>query len=64
MQLNLALPEEPHRPDRPQAPSSAPWDLIDPQARAAALDILAGLMARMIAAPPNVVNATTGASDE
>ena len=26
MQLNLAFLEEPHRPDRPQPPSSPPWD--------------------------------------
>jgi hypothetical protein len=64
MQLNLALPEEPHPPDRPQASSSAPWEQIDPQARAAALDILAGLMARMLAAPPAGMNATAEASDE
>jgi hypothetical protein len=64
MQLKLAFSEEPHRPDRRQPPSRAPWDRIDPQARAAALDILARLIARMLVAPPNGVNATTEASDE
>jgi hypothetical protein len=64
MQLNLAFSEEPHRPGRQQPPSSAPWDLIDPQARAAALDILARLIARMLAAPPTGVNTMTEASDE
>jgi len=64
MQLNLAFSEEPHRPDRRQPPLSAVWDRIDPQARAAALDILARLIARRLAASPTGVNATTGASDE
>lgn len=64
MQLNLAFFEEPHLPDRPQSPSSAPWDRIDPQARAAALDLLARLIARKLAASPTGVNTTTGASDE
>jgi hypothetical protein len=64
MQLNLAFLEEPHPRDRPRLPASPPWDRIDPQARAAALDILARLIARMLAAPPTGVNATTEASDE
>jgi len=64
MQLNLAFLEQPQPPDRPQPPSNAPWDRIDPQARAAALDVLARLIARTLAAPPTGVNATTEASDE
>jgi hypothetical protein len=49
MQLNLAFLEPPH-PTR--HPSSGPWDQIDPGARAAALEILARLIARMLAAEP------------
>jgi hypothetical protein len=64
MQLHLAFLDQPPPPDPSQPPPSAPWDRIDPQARAAALDILARLIARMLAAPPKSVNATTGASDE
>jgi hypothetical protein len=64
MQLNLAFLEEPHRPDRPQAPASAPWDRIDPQARAAALGILSRLITRMLAAPPAGVKTPMEASDE
>ena len=64
MQLKLTFLEEPHPLDRRQPPSSAPWDRIDPQARAAALDILARLIARMLAARPIGVNATTEATNE
>jgi hypothetical protein len=47
MQLNLAFLEPPN-PLRHQ--STGPWDQIDPGARAAALEILSRLIARMLAA--------------
>jgi len=49
MQLNLAflVPPNPHRHQ-----SSGPWDQIDPRARAAALEVLSRLIARMLAAKP------------
>jgi hypothetical protein len=49
MQLNLAFLEPPN-PRRYQ--SSGPWDQIDPGARAAALEVLSRLIARMLAAKP------------
>ena len=49
MQLNLAFLEPP-KPARHQ--STGPWDEIDPGARAAALEILSRLIARMLAAKP------------
>ncbi len=50
MQLNLAFLDEPPNPARHQPTS--PWDKIDPVARAAALEILSRLIARMLAAKP------------
>ena len=47
MQLNLGFLEPPN-PLRRQ--SAGPWDQIDPGARAAALEILSRLIARMLAA--------------
>jgi hypothetical protein len=49
MQLNLAFLEPP-KPPRHQ--SSGPWDQIDPEARAAALEILSRLIVRMLATKP------------
>ena len=49
MQLNLAFLELPNPPRRQ---SIGPWDQIDPGARAAALEILSRLIARMLAAKP------------
>ena len=49
MQLNLAFLE---LPNRPRHPATAAWDQIDPEARAAALEILSRLIARMLAAKP------------
>ena len=49
MQLNLAFLEP---PNPPRHQSSGPWHEIDPGARAAALEILSRLIARMIAARP------------
>jgi len=49
MQLNLAFFDQPN-PTRHQ--SNGPWDEIDPGARAAALEILSRLIARMLAAKP------------
>jgi hypothetical protein len=49
MQLKLAFLD----PSKPaQLQSTGPWDEIDPQARAAALEILSRLIARMLAARP------------
>jgi hypothetical protein len=56
MQLRLAFLESPN-PPRPR-PIGA-WDQIDPGARAAALEILSHLIARMLAAKP-----TQDATDE
>jgi hypothetical protein len=49
MQLNLAFLEPPN-PHRHQ--SSGPWDRINPGARAAAIEILSRLIARMLTAKP------------
>jgi hypothetical protein len=49
MQLKLEF-LDPTNPPRPQATSQ--WNQIDPGARAAALDILSRLIARMLAAKP------------
>jgi hypothetical protein len=49
MQLNLAFLRPPS-PLRHQV--TAPWDQIDPGARAAALEVLSRLIARMLAAKP------------
>jgi len=49
MQLNLAFLEPPNPPRRQ---STGPWDQIDPGARAAAIEILSRLIARMLAAKP------------
>jgi hypothetical protein len=49
MQMKLAFLDPPN-PPRPQ--SSGPWDRIDPAVRAAALEILSRLIARMLAARP------------
>jgi hypothetical protein len=53
MQLQLAFLDARHPPDPPQPRSSVPWDDIDPQARAAALEILSRLIARMLTAIPD-----------
>jgi len=54
MQLTLAILDPPDRPQGPSAPSlgSAPWDRLDEASRVAALEILARLIARMLAAEP------------
>jgi hypothetical protein len=54
VQLTLAILDPPDRPQSPSAPSlaPAPWDQLDEAARSAALDILARLIARMLAAEP------------
>ncbi|HEY3656798.1 MAG TPA: hypothetical protein VGL34_17650, partial [Steroidobacteraceae bacterium] len=49
MQLDLAFLDPPN-PTRHQ--STSPWDEIDPGARAAAIEILSRLIARMLAARP------------
>jgi hypothetical protein len=49
MQLNLAFLEP---PNPPQHQSTGPWNQLDPGARAAALEILSRLIARMLAAKP------------
>jgi hypothetical protein len=51
MQLNLAFLDLPHPPPGP-APTSPPptaWDQLDEAARIAALELLARLIARMLA---------------
>jgi hypothetical protein len=52
MQLTLAILDPLDRPLNPTAPSlgSAPWDQLDEASRLAALEILARLIARMLAA--------------
>ena len=52
MQLTLALLDSPDPPPSPPSPSPAPapWEKIDEASRLAALDILARLIARMLAA--------------
>jgi len=61
MQLNLAFPDQHDLPPSasPIAPSAAAWDQLDEASRIAALEILARLIARMLAA-----RSTTEASDE
>lgn len=61
MQLNLAFPDQPDLPPSPSpaAPSATAWDQLDEASRIAALEILARLIARMLAA-----RSTTEASDE
>lgn len=49
MQLNLAFLEQ---PDPPPGPSAAEWERLDETARIAALEILARLIARMLAPEP------------
>jgi hypothetical protein len=49
MQLNLGFLD---LTSPPRQQSSGPWNQIDPGARAAALDILSRLIARMLAAKP------------
>ena len=60
VQLNLAFLDPPDPPLEPPAPGLAPisWERIDAAARRAALDLLALLIARMLAAAAN------GAGDE
>jgi hypothetical protein len=48
MQLELAFLDRP----TPPTPLSGGWERIDPHARAAALEILSRLIARMLAATP------------
>ncbi len=52
MQLNLAFLDPPDPPVGPLPPSLAPipWERLDAVARSAALEILARLIARMLAA--------------
>ena len=58
MQLTLAILDPPD--PKPSAPQIAPipWERIDAEARRAALDLLASLIARILA------TATEGTSDE
>jgi hypothetical protein len=58
MQLNLAFLDQ---PDPPPSPAAAPaaWDQLDEASRVAALEVLAGLIARMLTALP-----VTEAGDE
>jgi hypothetical protein len=49
MQLNLAFLDP---PNPPRHQSGGPWNEINPAARAAALEILSRLIARMFAAKP------------
>jgi hypothetical protein len=60
VQLNLAFLDPPDPPPEPVAPqlTPIPWERIDAAARRAALDLLAHLIARMLAAAAN------GAGDE
>lgn len=52
MQLNLTFLEvrDPPSSTAPTKPSSTPWDQLDEAARIAALEMLAALIARMLAA--------------
>jgi hypothetical protein len=61
MQLNLAFldPSKPQAPDPASSQTPNPWDQLDEPARNAALEILARLIARMLASP-----SMTEASDE
>ena len=52
MQLNLAFPDPPLEPPTSQL-ALTPWERIDAAARCAALDLLARLIARMLAAAAN-----------
>jgi hypothetical protein len=56
--LNLAFLDQ---PDPPPSPAAAPaaWDQLDEASRVAALEVLAGLIARMLTALP-----VTEAGDE
>ncbi len=55
MQLNLAFFDPPDLPKNPLCKSLAPslWEQLDEPARCAALEILARLIARMLAAAAN-----------
>jgi hypothetical protein len=55
VQLKLAFPDPPDPSPEPAAPQLAPtpWERIDAAARRAALDLLALLIARMLAAAAN-----------
>lgn len=61
MQLTLAILEPPDRPQSLTAPDlvPVPWDRLDEVSRIAALEILARLIAQMLAA-----RSTTEASNE
>lgn len=52
MQLNLAFLDAPELPidPGPAVPASTTWDHLDEEARMAALEILVGLIARVLAA--------------
>jgi len=54
MQLTLAILDQPDRLQSLSVPGpvSAPWDQFDDASRVAALEILARLIARMLAAEP------------
>jgi len=54
MQLNLAFLDQPDLPPStsPAAPSATAWDQLDEASRMAALEILARLIARMLAPEP------------
>jgi hypothetical protein len=56
MQMNLAFLDPPETPDPAPRPASTlppnPWEQFDEGSRNAALDILARLIARMLAARP------------
>ena len=55
MQLNLAFlnPPEPPSGPAPTSPPPAAWEQLDEAARIAALDVLARLIARMLANSPS-----------
>ena len=61
MQLNLAFLDRPDLPPNPfpAAPSATTWEQVDEASRIAALEILARLIVRMLAA-----EGTKEASDE
>jgi len=52
VQLNLAFLDPPDPPLKPQL-ATTPWERIDAAARRAALDLLARMIARMLAAAAN-----------
>jgi hypothetical protein len=60
VQLTLAILDPPDPPPKPSAPQLAPipWERIDVEARRAALDLLARLIARIL------TTAAEGTSDE